>query len=469
MMNDRYNQRRCTFDENYRTLENLLKQNGHTMMKRSDEMIDFSSQNDPLLETLYIPDGSRHSNVNSYRNTLTKNQEITKLKAVIYQKDNEFLALATTHKNALLKIEERMERERKAWNEHKELLLADERTKFEEEKHFLQHQLNIERERYQQLEKKLRDAHMQSSEAKFQLKENDRERINAIYRIKEQYRKEFQDEINRLRNQFHSEKTIEITRLQERVQELEETVTHLSDVYNNSNAVRRQLYNSLDTAEKSCVRSINDAIKILLQTMNRPSHVYTAIPNVSSFIYDENALIERTPTQKYLQRTVEEIHDYTGEQRKQLENQTILFEKPKISTDRVFRSSDDNSYQDQTNSYSKSSKENFSHHSSQLSIQQSHTVDNLLQKLEDHIALELDRLSKQRATSNHHIECEKKIDHEFNSENEINQDKLIRHLQNRINDLRNDNMRLRDNQQSKSICSLYNEHDNQPSISSIRS
>lgn len=40
------------------------------------------------------------------------------------------------------------------------------------------------------------------SEAKLLLKENGRERINAIYNIKEQCRKEFQDEIARLRNQF---------------------------------------------------------------------------------------------------------------------------------------------------------------------------------------------------------------------------------------------------------------------------
>jgi len=34
------------------------------------------------------------------------------------------------------------------------------------------------------------------------LKESARERINAVYSVKEQCRKEFQDEITRLRNQF---------------------------------------------------------------------------------------------------------------------------------------------------------------------------------------------------------------------------------------------------------------------------
>ncbi len=57
-----------------------------------------------------------------------------------------------------------MERERKVWNEHKDLLLAGERAKFEEEKTSLlkdlQHQLGIERERCQRLEQKLYDAQM---------------------------------------------------------------------------------------------------------------------------------------------------------------------------------------------------------------------------------------------------------------------------------------------------------------------
>lgn len=116
-----------------------------------------------------------------------------------------------------------MERERKAWNDHKDLLLAGERAKFEEEKtrlfKDLQQQLNLQRERCEQLEKQLHEAQMvsgsksmrfssvilrlkQMSEAKLVLKESARERINAIYAVKEQCRKEFQEEIARLRNQF---------------------------------------------------------------------------------------------------------------------------------------------------------------------------------------------------------------------------------------------------------------------------
>jgi len=40
---------------------------------------------------------------------------------------------------------------------------------------------------------------------------------------------------------------------------------------------------------------------------------------------------------------------------------------------------------------------------------------------------------------------------------EANQDSLIRHLQSRISDLRDDNKRLRDNQQSKPILPSYHE------------
>jgi hypothetical protein len=61
-------------------------------------------------------------------------------------------------------MEDRMERERKVWNEHKELLLAGERAKFEEEKtrllKDLQQQLSVENERSQRLEQKLYDAQM---------------------------------------------------------------------------------------------------------------------------------------------------------------------------------------------------------------------------------------------------------------------------------------------------------------------
>ncbi len=65
-------------------------------------------------------------------------------------------------------------------------------------------------------------------------------------------------------------------------------------------------------------------------------------------------------------------------------------------------------------------------------------------------------LTKQRLTingGNHHDEPSKKVKFEpvsVNTGSEANQDILIRHLQDRINDLQDNNMRLRNNQQSKS-------------------
>jgi len=61
-------------------------------------------------------------------------------------------------------MEERIERERKVWNEHKELLLAGERAKFEEDKtrslKDLQDKLKLEQEHCQRLEQKLYDTQM---------------------------------------------------------------------------------------------------------------------------------------------------------------------------------------------------------------------------------------------------------------------------------------------------------------------
>ena len=44
----------------------------------------------------------------------------------------------------------------------------------------------------------------QARNAESLLQESGRERINAVYSVKEQCRKEFQDEMTRLRNQFQS-------------------------------------------------------------------------------------------------------------------------------------------------------------------------------------------------------------------------------------------------------------------------
>ena len=96
----------------------------------------------------------------------TKDREIAKLKALLFEKDNEIIALTSTHKKTLSQVEHRMERERKAWSEHNELLLAGERAKFEEEKtrlfKDLQQQLDMQRERCEQIEKKYHEAQMVS-------------------------------------------------------------------------------------------------------------------------------------------------------------------------------------------------------------------------------------------------------------------------------------------------------------------
>ena len=105
-----------------------------------------------------------------------------------------------------------MERERRAWNDHKELRLSDERAKFEEEKAFLiqdfQYKLHLERERYQQLELvTLSTMKSVRKHCRFifqQLKESDRERTNAIYQIKVQYRQEYENEIIRLNEQYQT-------------------------------------------------------------------------------------------------------------------------------------------------------------------------------------------------------------------------------------------------------------------------
>ncbi|CAF1188686.1 unnamed protein product [Adineta steineri] len=478
----KYDHKRSSIEEKYRILENTLMQKCYANDSLKDIIIDTNQQNDlsyssPIsIEQLFNSNDSKCLNTNLFGNALTKDREIAKLRALVYQKDNELIALASTHKNALLQVEDRMERERKVWHEHKELLLADERAKFEEEKirlvKDLQDKLNIERKCCQNLEKKLYDAQMQSSETKFLLKESDRERINAIYSMKEQCRKEYQNEIIRSRNQFQLEKDIEFARLQEHARELEETINYLSTANANVTAQQHRLLVQLTTAEKTCIHTINDIIKKLLMAMDTPSHTYSTIPNISSFVYDETAIFERTPTRnilKFLQNTVDDIRNYIIEQRVQIETKTILLQKTKQSSERTLDLSN-RSHDDNNKLYLKSKKKNDSLNSCQLSVQQNHTVDNLIQKLEDHIAFELTRLSEQRTASNHHAELPpEKIKFEKKIDNEINQDALIRHLQNRMNELRNDNMRLRDNKQSKSIFSLYNENNNQRSFTSMRS
>ena len=67
-----------------------------------------------------------------------------------------------------------------------------------------------------------------------------------------------------------------------------------------------------------------------------------------------------------------------------------------------------------------------------------------------------------RSTTSYQLEVPKRVKFESmpsKTSDEANQDSLIRHLQSRISDLRDDNKRLRETQQSRSIHSSYHEVD----------
>ncbi|CAF0814480.1 unnamed protein product [Adineta steineri] len=430
---------RQKFEDKFRALENELRQKNDTIDILRNDIASPNQKNDlsraPCIpsttQQMVVCNTSQRTNVNSNWNILIKDREIAKLKGLIFQKDSELIELISSNKNALLQMEERMERERKLWNEHKELLLAGERAKFEEEKirlyKNLQDQLKHEQERCQRLEKKLYDAQMQSSEAQLILKENGRERINAIYNMKEQCRKEFHDEVSRLHNQFQMEKVNELTRVQQRMHELENTLDRLSNENADASACQQELILKMETSEKACVRLVHDSITKLLMAMDSSSHTYTKIPQVTSFTYDREALIERLPTRnvlKLLEDTIEDIRNYIMEQKIQIEVKRKSKTTTDQSTDYPDRTHDDanqNHCQQTTNSLLKQEKENNyyvhdidllskaydKYHSQnksrkpfQLSSQQNNTIDNLVQKLENHIAYELDRVTKQRLTLN---------------------------------------------------------------------
>ncbi|CAF0832267.1 unnamed protein product [Rotaria sordida] len=520
---------RQTFEDRCRVSENELKQKTDMSDKLRNEIVLPNRQNDLSRSTCISTEQSlkfvRNTSQRSNSSLLIKNREIAKLKALIFGKDNELIALKLANKNALTQMEEQMERERKVWNEHKELLLVGERTKFEEEKFRsfkdLQDQLKLEQERCQRLEQKLYDAQMASSEAQLMLKDSGRERINAVYGTKEQCRKEFQDEITRLRNQFQSEKNAELARLQERIRQLEDALDHASTENADVTLRQHELFLNLETYEKTCVRSINDCIKKLLMAMDSPSHVYAKIPHMTSLTYDRESIIKRLPTRHVLQSlqdTVDDVKNYIVEQKVQIEARTKFSSKSKVLTDRTTDYSNrtyDNDSNSNRNCYQQSKRNSFSqdqkendhcfhdidrlpqpydndHHRLQnnynsfhLSSEQNDTINNLVQKLEDHIASELNRLTKQRlilnGSSSHdstsfHLGSPTKIKFESDSVNnnsETKQGTLIRHLQDRIGDLRDDSMRLCDHQQLKSFLttnnkSTYHEDGNHQSFSPKR-
>jgi len=118
-----------------------------------------------------------------------------------------------------------------------------------------------------------------------------------------------------------------------------------------------------------------------------------------------------------LQDTIDDIRNYIVEQKIQIEAKTKFLTKSKVLSDRVNQTSEENNnrtnhqltkrnsfpkYQKENDYYfrdidrlSSQTYENDSRHRSsnlfQLSTEQTNTIDNLVQKLEDHIASELDR------------------------------------------------------------------------------
>ena len=81
-----------------------------------------------------------------------------------------------------------------------------------------------------------------------------------------------------------------MNRTQERVKELEETLDQVS-MENADHAVHQhELFCKLESAEKTCVRTIVDLIKKLLMAMESPSHLFATIPFVieTTFSFEMN-------------------------------------------------------------------------------------------------------------------------------------------------------------------------------------
>ena len=181
---------------------------------------------------------------------------------------------------------------------------------------------------------------------------------------------------------------------------MEENLNQISSDSVDGSVRQRELYLKLETAEKSCVRSLNDSIKKLLMAMDTPSHVSTTLPyvpcqmlstdlsesthsrHVSSFVYDRDSVVERAPTraaivspallrlqyssvifpygQTLLEDTIDDVRKYIVEQRAQMKTQTTLFKQSKLCVDRVHAQSP--SPLMQTNEYSNRTTEKIDYH-----------------------------------------------------------------------------------------------------------
>ncbi|CAF1446579.1 unnamed protein product, partial [Didymodactylos carnosus] len=424
-------------DETIHALRNQFSQSQHNQKHSlpSKPINENRSFNDD--ENIQYP---RYGTVShTHWHNVAKDRELAKLKALVFQKDNEIIALTNAHKNAVSQMEDRIQRERQVWDEHRDNLVTNERCRFEDEKAYalkdLQQKLKLEQERNDKLEQKLYDLQTKLSETQIMLKESARERINAVFNTKELCRKEYQEEINRLRSQLQIQKDEDISQLQLRVKELETNLQHVSLSNTDTSIKQHEIFVNMETYEKICVRLLHDIIKKLLKTMDSSSHLRSTIPSVSSYTYDEESVITRVPSRcalKVLQDIVDDVKNYILEQKVQIETKSKFLRKVNNHSDKTSRYGNNNrnyhstdkeklSKRQENGGYSSKMKENSDPYyyrlsntdeqkprnlqNHQLTSKQNDTIDNLVQKLENHIANELDRLTQQRLTlSNSNIE-----------------------------------------------------------------
>ncbi|CAF0827616.1 unnamed protein product [Didymodactylos carnosus] len=440
-------------------------------------------------------------------NNVAKDRELAKLKALIFQRDNDIIALTATHKNEIAQVEDRLQRERQVWNEHRDTVIANERCRFEEEKAHaikdIQHELKLEQDRNNKLQQKLYDLQTRLSETQIMLKESAHERINAVFNTKELCRKEYQEEVNHLRTQLQMKKDEDLSQLQLRVKELEENLQNVSISNADTSIKQNELFINMITYEKMCVRLLHDIIKKLLISMDSSSHLHATIPSISSYTYDEESVVTRVPSRcalKILQDTVDDVNQYILEQRIQLETKSKFLRKANAFSDKTSHYANDNrnyhsvdkeklSKRYENSGYNSKTKENSDSYyfrdvdrlanideqkmrnlQYQLTSKQNDTIDNLVQKLEKHIENELERLTKQRLTLSNNSSEPRSLnetnDHRPSSfiepkkvkfeSVEPDQETLIRHLQERITDLRDDNIRLRQQSRSTPSTSMLN-------------
>ena len=66
--------------------------------------------------------------------------------------------------------------------------------------------------------------------------------------------------------------------MQERIRELEEALEQATNENSDISVRQHEVFATLESAEKSSVRSIHDCIKKLHMAMESPSHIFATIP-----------------------------------------------------------------------------------------------------------------------------------------------------------------------------------------------